>query len=151
MEAHKKGPGGPSNEARLQVLTQDLLPSDVSNAVGLQPDRIWHKGDAIGRTGRASQPFHGWAIGTQPNDHPLESHLDAVLDRVTAASARIADLSRHSDVHSISLWLWSAGQPLGLVIPPSTLEAIASLGATLKIDFHDGEGLGDVTDWSAAE
>ena len=118
------------------VLSHELSAAELEAMIGLMPDRAWLRGDRIGRSGRAFQPFSGWSVGAEPSEEPAAAHISAVLDRVAEVRNNIAAAAADPRVHSVALWVWSHGPAFGLELPPSRLIEIAGLGATLKIDVY---------------
>jgi hypothetical protein len=123
----------------LTILSSQLSPEELQTLIGLAPDRSWHLGDPIGRSGRAFQPFSGWSIRDAPSEDLPASHLSGMLDRVASVKENIAIAARDPRVHSVALWLWSQGRTFGMDLPAARLAEIAAMGATLKIDVYDGD------------
>lgn len=135
--------GRPNTAAALVILSEKLSAEELKAAVGLEPDRSWQRGDPIGVSGRARQGFSGWRIDVEPGPQTPEWQISLLLNRIHQVTDRVATAARDPRVDSVSLWVWSAGLPFGLELPPSLMTDIARLGASLKIDAYGAERPGD--------
>jgi hypothetical protein len=107
--------------------------------IGLEPDRSWERGDPIGRSGRAYQPFSGWQIGVGSNHGSPEQLVERVLARAEVVSEEIRRCASDPRVHSVALWLWSSGDTFALELTPRLLKRIEHLALSLKIDVYDAQ------------
>jgi hypothetical protein len=64
---------------------------------------------------------------------------ERLFARIEGVQEKIKELAGHGRVHSVVIWLWSAGGPFGLDLTPKLSEKIERLGASLKIDVYDAE------------
>lgn len=124
------------NEVRLVVLSRTLSADELSSVIPIGHDRRWDAGSAIGRQGRGTHRYSGWAIGSGPSDEAIDVHLSRVLGRMASIEATLGALVRAGRVDSLSLWVWATS--LALELTPEQLRSIAGVGATLKIDVHGG-------------
>lgn len=85
--------------------------------IGMAPDRTGMAGDPIGSSGRAIRRFSMWGIEEGPDEETLETYLGALLDRVAPVRESVRALSSDPRVHSVSLWVWWAGEDFALDIP----------------------------------
>ena len=105
-------PAQTNSSARLVVLSDDLPPDEIGEALGLTPDRWWLRGefDSHPRDERwrrsRPHPFNGWEVGSRlPKDAPPDEHLLDLLDRIGSANHRVAGLVVHPRIHSVRVWL----------------------------------------------
>jgi len=129
----------PTTAAALVILSRELSAGDLKSMIPLEPDQSWQRGDPIGGSGRASQPFAGWRVDVGPSEQTPEWQISSLLDRVHSVADQISTAARDPHVESVALWLWSAGLRFGIELPPSLMTDIARLGASLKIDVYDVE------------
>jgi len=129
----------PTTAAALVILSKELSAGDLKSMIPIEPDHSWQRGDPIGGSGRAREPFAGWRIDVGPSAQTPEWQISSLLDRVHSVAERISSAARDPQVESVALWLWSAGLRFGIELPPSLLTDIAKLGASLKIDVYDVE------------
>jgi hypothetical protein len=93
-------------------------------------------GDPVAR-GRGRRRFSVWSIQDSHGSAKVEARLARILERVSGVADRIGSIAADPRIHSVSLWVWSAGEEFGLELSKSQLQGIARLGASLKVDVYE--------------
>jgi len=128
--------------ASFRLLGDKLDPDAATLVLTLEPTHALAKGQSIpaGRIGKARvQPTGYWSLSTADvvASTSLERHLLYLLDALEPSTAAIHALSDSDDIKAdfFCYWLSATGNG-GPEVSPETLGRIASLGASLGIDFY---------------
>ena len=124
----------------LAVYGEDLVPSEVTNLLGLQPTRSFERGYRRNPTSRP-MPHGAWFFeerGQPPRDP--DDLARSVLIRFSAAPetwSRVRELYKVQLRVALQMASWNRG----FAFSPTTLQLIAATGAELGFDlyFHESE------------
>lgn len=130
--------------ASVVVLSGQLTSAELQQMIGLAGDRTWKKGDPTGPTARGRHPYNGWRMDIRDDGMDAESALTMILARVRDVADRVRTVATDQRVHSVSVWVFSSAAHFGIELKPDVLEALAALGASLKINAYGVRGDPDV-------
>jgi hypothetical protein len=122
------------------ILSDELLPDQITDRLGIRPSRAWLRGDL--NVGGVPLRHNGWELHSDiPATLPAEEHLENLLARLTPISAALASLQQDPEVVSVALWLKRAGDNWnpGLSLSPGQVEALATLRTGLEVDIYVDE------------
>lgn len=128
--------------ASLVIATNALGSAHLVEAIGVEPDRAWDRGqEGAAAGGRSRQRYSGvsyWSTLTDATD--VQHHLDNLLDRLAPCKARIAalvaDLATKPGAAvsvGVRLVVPTNSDAQGLHFSKCQLREIADLGADLGI------------------
>jgi len=126
--------------AALRITGDDLVPADVTAALGCEPTRSWAKGDMLTsfRTTRTAG-FGMWTLQaeeTEPAD--VDAQITAILSRLTPDEMIWTELCARYDVNLFCGWFMERGNE-GVSIEPETMSALGARGILLDIDLYSGD------------
>jgi hypothetical protein len=124
--------------AALRIVGDELLPEDVTAALGCEPSKKFARGEVLEHPMRPSRTarFGLWsleAVETEPAD--LDAQIIEVLGRVTADPGVWADLGRAFAVSLFCGWFMESWNE-GVFVSPVTLAALGARGIALDIDLY---------------
>ena len=125
--------------AALRITGDDLVPADVTMALGCEPTRSWAKGDTVTspqrprpRTARSGM----WTLeadDTSPGD--VDAQVIAILDRLTADERVWGGLRDRYSVNLFCGWFMDRVNE-GVSISPEVLSALGMRGILLDADLY---------------
>jgi hypothetical protein len=126
--------------ARLVVLSDQLSPEELTELLGLAPDKSWRLGELT--TGGRPYRHHGWELDSRlPQDRPAEEQLSDVLERLAPIAPAVGSLANNPAVFRARLWLVRHGENgnPGLSLSLESIRQIDALGVGLEIDMYISE------------
>lgn len=126
--------------ARLVVLSDELSPDELTEMLGMAPDKSWRIGEPT--TGGRQFRHHGWELHSHiPRDRPAEEQLSDLLERLAPIAPAVASLASNPAVFSARLWLVRHGENWnpGLSLSVESIRQIDALGVGLEIDIYISE------------
>ena len=136
--------GGPPDESSftLAVYGENLVPSDVSKLLGVEPTKSFERGYRRRPTSRP-MPHGAWFLEarTQRPGKPDEL-VRSVLMRLSVSEETWAELRTHYRAQ-LRMALHSSGFNQDFVLSSSTLQLIASAGLELIVDLYPPDGEDD--------
>jgi hypothetical protein len=121
--------------ASFSISGLELDPDEVSELLGISPDRSHRKGEVkILRSGNTIIHKNGhWALRSKLSDYePFERHLDALLDRLKGKEAALKSLAEENKIQfGCDLW-----ETIGVELPTHILRRIADFNASLGITIY---------------
>jgi hypothetical protein len=139
VEPHK------TSTASLWVLSDELTPDEISQALRLRPDR-WHmRGEVEAHPPetrwRRSRPFphNAWTLDSRlAETSEPEEHIADLLDRIGDRAELVASLAADARVHSVRLWLTlriDNANP-GIELNATLIARLATIGTNLAVDVY---------------
>lgn len=126
-----------TSSARLVILSDELVPDEITGLVGLQPDMAAKRGELM--RGPRRFPHHSWNLESGlPETANPEEHLDALLGRLEPAAPAISALMADPRIHSVRLWLGlhiDNANP-GLSLSNAHIRGLALIGTGVEIDVY---------------
>jgi len=121
--------------ARLRVFSDHLLPEEITERIGVQPESTVTKGAFHGgKTIRAKRSE--WQLGSGVSrTESLERHVSALLQKLEPAAARIRLLSESGCEVTFSCVVYASVAP-AIFFEPTWISGIAQLGAALDVDLY---------------
>ena len=120
---------------RLRLCSQTHPPAQITEAVGLKPDKEWQIGDRRANT-TIVERSHGWIVDSQcDRDASFSEHLSALMERILPFSSNIHSLRNECSIE-LSCVLYSHAANPGLWIDRQTMQSLAALGAELDVDIY---------------
>jgi hypothetical protein len=131
--------------AHLSVQSDELEPTQLTELIGLQPDRIALRGERSS-TGKPVPRHNIWDIRSRLEGSALlDNHLRDLLDRIEGQAGRIVAVANHPRILSIGVSLvleTESGHP-GVFLDAATVSRVARLGTGLDIDFYVDDSQAD--------
>ncbi|HEU0293709.1 MAG TPA: DUF4279 domain-containing protein [Anaerolineales bacterium] len=118
----------------LRIFEPGLLPEDVTQNLGITPDRTHRQGDFPKGNPKYSAYKHGmWSLKSRiPADKSLEDHLDSIITLLEPKQSYIQSLATHASVD----FYWLPYGQSGFQLSPRILKRIAELGATFGVVLY---------------
>ena len=116
-----------SDKASLAIFSETHPSSAVSAALGLEPTRVYERGDRYGRG--LSRPTSGWILDAPPDPHS-ETQLDVLVGMLRGRAPALAQLREHYDMQ-ISYTGFSDSENGSFAFSPETIAGLATLGCGL--------------------
>ncbi|HEV8252447.1 MAG TPA: DUF4279 domain-containing protein [Candidatus Limnocylindria bacterium] len=129
-----------SARARLVVLSDELLPEELTELLGMAPDKSWRSGEPT--TGGRPYRHSGWELASRlPPDRPPEDQLTDLLERLAPIAPAVTSLANNPAVFSVRLSLVRHGENWnpGLSLSLQAIRQMDSLGVGLEIDIYVSE------------
>lgn len=133
-------PANTRTSVRLTLLSASLSSAQITDRLGIQPDRTWTKGQRRSRRSQIDHKFHGWQVESRaPEGASIADHLDNLLDRLQGHVRAIkAIASDPVAVTSARCWIghhvenWNPG----LEISSRQLGKLSRMGVALAVDIY---------------
>ncbi|HEX6508988.1 MAG TPA: DUF4279 domain-containing protein [Chloroflexota bacterium] len=132
--------GGPidSTVARLRLVGDDLDPDEVTSMLGCRPTEAARKGER--RPNRSSRPLYArrgiWLLQSAEDEkQPLEAHITALLDQVTADPEVWRTLQERFEV-DIDVGLFLEDDNREFWLSPEVVKALGDRGIGLDVDIY---------------
>ncbi len=142
----------PRAKIRLNLTDFEVDPDEVSRLLGISPDFVCRKGEAILETLR-SYPENGWRlVSSLSASSSVEEHVLNVLDRIEPVAHLLPRLERLEVEVSCVVYYYDYTPVLGL--SREVIRRLARLGASLDYDLYDmgsDEGSDDLTQESSSD
>jgi hypothetical protein len=125
------------SRASVVFLSNELKPAQVTERLGLSPDRSWLQGDT--RPGGQRQPHHGWMIESRiREDRPPEEHIADLIERLARFAPGLAELARDPAIVSAQFRLYRHGENWnpGLSLSPELIRGLDALGLGFDADLY---------------
>ena len=121
----------------LRVFGDDLVPSELSDLLGVQPTKSWRKGDVFqGKKYDRIQKTGSWHLSTERQaDVSLEAQINQLLDQITPDLTIWAQLIGQYDV-DLFCGLWLLRWNREIAFSPQTLLRIAERVLLLDLDIY---------------
>jgi hypothetical protein len=131
----------PSGSATLVIISHLRSPEELAEAVGMEPDRSWRKGDIRGPRSRGPHKasgveYHSGLSGDlQPQEHlrGLLARLEPYRDQIASLAEALSEESGAGEVLRVWFSHTTAGDITGYDFSPDQLRAISDLGAHLGV------------------
>lgn len=127
---------------RLKVVSEGLTPDGISTFLGIDPDKIWNKGDYKGypTSSMIAEKNNGWILNSgRGKEESLELHIESLLNRLALSTERIRVLAEENDVTiSCAVYMYSEEtyENPPLYFDKDTLSAMCALGASFDIQLY---------------
>jgi hypothetical protein len=100
------------SSASFGIRAEDLLPDQITQALGVQPTNSWSKGTVVhARSGSRQRPWGIWSLDTENavSSSELEDHLVYLLNVLEARRDALDQYLRNPD-YSVAIYLWYVGE-----------------------------------------
>lgn len=122
--------------ATFRVWSDEMSPEAIAEALGLQPSRTHHKGDAISKRVQTLRKEHLFRIESPlPRSASLQDHLAWLCDLVEPVSSQLTTISDRCKYDIFCGFSSGSGQG-GFVLDPMLLSRIAGLKINLVVDLY---------------
>ena len=122
---------------RLEVLSTDQSPDQITATVGLSYDHCWYIGDKRAHT-IIKEEKNGWVLGSGlPKTAALEEHIEALFSMLDTRTDAVKSLTTKSEV-VVSCVVY-ADTPPALYFDETVINRLARLGASLDVDLYINE------------
>jgi hypothetical protein len=125
------------DETRLffTVTGSTLDPDEITRITGLQPAKIWHIGDTIGKGGRKYKE-NGWKLDSGlERSKSLDDHLAALLAKIEPVLAALSKLDA-SYYKELACVIEAYCANPGMHFDRNMITLLAQLGAEIDIDLY---------------
>jgi hypothetical protein len=129
--------------ATLRITRDDLVPAEVTAALGCEPTRSWAKGDTVTSSQRPTPRtarFGMWSLeadDTAPADVDVDAQVNAILDRLTTDEMVWGRLRARYNVNLFCGWFMDRVNE-GVCVEPETMSALGARGILLDVDLYGG-------------
>ena len=126
----------------LAIESASVTPSDLTERLGVRPDRAWVIGEPRGRTGMLWE-CHGWVIETTVRSEEYDGRsatellpigMRAFLHRATCVAGVISHLGSSVQRHVVISIV--ADEAPGIELDPPFLRLLVDLGGSLQVDLN---------------
>lgn len=125
---------------RLLVRSDTVSPLQVTEIIGLEPDRVRIKGHLRPRTSLINKR-HEWCRSSHlPESSTLEEHLAKLVADLADYELGLKSLS-HCEI-VISCAIYADSEPM-VYFDAATVSAIARIGAAVDVDLYVSKGGGE--------
>ena len=123
-----------------RIMGTDLDPSEVTEMLGVAPDKSHRAGDPIGTVfSRSAADFSEglWALESSVGEaESLERHIASIISRLEGASDKLSKLKWRGYRVDVFVGIFEIDNNVGLELSSDTLRAIAGLSASLNLDLY---------------
>lgn len=128
-----------ASSVSLVVTGNDLNPSDVTAALGIEPDSSWRRGDAK-RVGSDLYEWGGWKkhLSGRDEDDPFTPELQVWVDLLKPRTAEIRSLQEVGCNLVLVCFISVSGAAL-VELTPSFQRELASLGVDVHMTIWGGQ------------
>ncbi len=118
------------------LIRSDIVSADeISDLVGLVPDKCWRPGDLCVPAGTIKQKDHGWVLeSTRPPHAPTAEHVRELLDRLGPVGASVASLSNCKRLLMCVIYLATSTPEFHL--DHALITQIDALNADFAVDLY---------------
>lgn len=83
------------------IISGEVVPQIITDKLGLQPSRIWEKGDIIKNT-KIVRKQNGWCLSSslQSPSIDVESHIQSILDTLLPKANELVKLCKNYRLYS---------------------------------------------------
>lgn len=121
----------------LRLTSDQKSPEQIGEELGVPADQSWHKGDRRRKTNLIEKE-NGYEFRTAPaTDVSLEAQIDTLLHRLAPIIEKIRTLQ--CDHVQLTCAVYASEVP-SIHFPPSVIEKLNQLGASIDIDLYIAEG-----------
>jgi hypothetical protein len=122
----------------LNIISVEMAPDLISNALGIKCDHSWQIGDRRGRS-LIIEKSNGWTLSSmRPDNDTLENHIKELLGRLSSHIKQFGLLKEHCEIE-LSCVIRSDVAPV-LNFSQEVIRALSEIGAGLDIDLYLGKG-----------
>jgi len=128
--------GGPADKCKLtlRIYGEDMVPAEVSKALGRRPTESWQKGDTL-PSGHV-RPKSGWLLTTpESKKGDLDVHVAWMFSRLTTDVRVWKKLGAKYEMYLssyVEMERWNGG----LVVSAASLTEIGRRGLSLQFDIY---------------
>ncbi len=134
----------------LRIMSDTLLPDEVTEALGLQPTYCFAKGETFGRANR-QRKFNGWYHSTKGSVQSKDSrrHIDEILTLLDGKQCALDTLvEKGCEMDIMSYWV-SIGHG-GPILEPEQMARLARFKIKVWWDVYFDEPAGEDTQATGA-
>jgi hypothetical protein len=122
--------------ATLRIYSGEINPSEISEALGIEPSRIWNKGSAETAVPRKQ---NGWFLTSRGEVESLDTkrHVDFLLARLAGREAYLAELAAQGlQVDIMCLWQSANKSEGGPNLLPAQMQQLASMSIAIAWNIY---------------
>ncbi len=124
----------------LRIMRFDCSPSDITQAIGMQPTRIWHEGEpTVPGTGIINKQ-NGWGISSGlGDDRDFASHVDALYKRITDHIEEFTEIGNryHAEIAcALYLYDYRDGSIPTIRFTRHETDLLQRIGAEIDFDIY---------------
>jgi hypothetical protein len=122
--------------ATLRIYSGEITPSEISEALGIEPSRVWNKGSAETAVPRKQ---NGWFLTSRGEVESLDTkrHVDFILAQLVANKSYMAALTAQGlQVDIMCLWQSASNSEGGPNLLPTQMQALASMGIAIAWNIY---------------
>jgi len=127
--------------AHLRISGFACDPNEITKILGVQPDKIWRRGEALTYTNKGTHKDNGWEITSSSSDALyVENHIADMLHLVLPVREQFKSLPAGSSVMLIcGISMYPDGEVPSIFFDAETLRVLGEINADLDIDLCCGE------------
>jgi hypothetical protein len=122
--------------ATLRIYSGSILPSQISQMLGVEPSRVWNKGSAETAVPRKQ---NGWFLTSRGEVGSLDTkrHVDFILNQLEDNKAYIAGLTAQGlQVDIMCLWQSANKSEGGPSLLPAQMLLLAEMGIAIAWNIY---------------
>jgi hypothetical protein len=109
----------------------------ISQAIGIEPTKAFHKGDPLGGRARGRRLTGLWSIASSlSEDHILEDHLDYLLRLLEPHRMAILDFMKEGVSAAFYCGMFADTSCGSLELSPRVLARLATFGVPLEVHVY---------------
>jgi hypothetical protein len=122
--------------ATLRIYSGEILPSQISQILGVEPSRVWNKGSTETAVPRKQ---NGWFLTSRDEVESLDTkrHVDFILNQLADNKAYIAGLTTQGlQVDIMCLWQSANKSEGGPSLLPAQMLLLAEMGIAIAWNIY---------------
>ncbi len=135
--------GGPVDNCKLdlRIYGEDLIPKEVTAALGHRPSKFWQKGDPLPSGPRVRRQSAWFLEAPEKKKGEIDDQIDWIFSRLSSDLRVWKRLGRRFKIN-LNAVIYMEDWNRGLEISPESMALISHRGLTLGLDiyFYGAEG-----------
>jgi hypothetical protein len=117
-------------------LRGEFDPTEISDFLGLSPEKSWRMGEA--RPVQGTYSFSSWILGVEPRNTPiLEDVVDEVMQLFEGKADKLVSITKKHDIDVVlECVVWFNETTPALSLRKDQIAWLAAIGAFLDIDQY---------------
>jgi hypothetical protein len=141
MKRLRRKPERPQIQVSFKLYGFQCDPSEITDLLGMQPDRVLRAGEALetpGTQGRVISKFNQWVLHAPISNSPmLEDHIEPLVTRLEPIAVELGQLPSDADREiSIAVYITDTESIPGMHLERALIERIASLGLAIDLSIY---------------
>ena len=126
----------PRIEAFLDIRGFGVLPSSISQTLGINPDEAWSEGEVIQGTTRR-RLYSCWKIRASLSEYSYD--VDDYVNDIVAKISPVADKMKRIKGANLMLCIWvtihASGRTPSVTFRPKVMRMLSDIGAEIDVDI----------------